>query len=149
MSTLLKKLFLSSALSFFWFMGIGQITSSPSLPTVNDEVVITLDATQGGGGLAGYTGNVYAHTGVIIEADTEWNYVIGGWNELDVKPQLTRIADDLYELIITPSITEFYSIQGDDVVTKLCFVFRGEETTSPPQTEDLFINVVQEGLTVS
>ncbi len=149
MSTLLKKLFLVSALSFFWFMGLGQITSSPSLPTVNDEVVITFDATQGGGGLAGYTGNVYAHTGVIIEGDTEWNYVIGGWNELDIKPQLTLIGDDLYELIITPSITEFYSIQGEDVVTKLCFVFRGEETTSPPQTEDLFIDVVQEGLTVS
>ncbi|HCY00464.1 MAG TPA: alpha-amylase [Bacteroidales bacterium] len=149
MSTVLKRFLILITLSLSWLSGIGQITSSPALPTVNDEVVITFDATQGNGGLAGYTGTVYAHTGVIIEGDTNWNYVIGEWNDLANKPQLTRIDNDLYELVITPSITEFYGIQPEDVVEKMCFVFRGEQTTNPSQTEDLFVTVVQDGLTIS
>ncbi len=143
------KILISVFLSFSWLTGISQITSSPLLPTVNDEVVITFDATQGSGNLAGYTGNIYAHTGVIIEGNPNWQHVIGEWSDLDAKPQLTSIGEDLYEMTITPNITDFYGIEPAEVVEKLCFVFRGEETTSTPQSEDLFIDVVQDGLTVS
>ncbi|MFP4555248.1 MAG: alpha-amylase family glycosyl hydrolase [Bacteroidales bacterium] len=145
----LYRIIISLFFAITWQTGFSQITSSPLLPTVNDEVVITFDATQGDGGLAGYTGNVYAHTGVIVEGDSNWQYVIGEWDDLDDKPQLTEIGEDLYEMSISPSILDFYGIPSGEVVEKLCFVFRGEETTSTPQSEDLFIDVVQDGLTVS
>ena len=42
------------------------ITTTPAFVTDNGgEVTVVFDATQGTGGLAGYSGTVYAHTGVI------------------------------------------------------------------------------------
>ena len=54
------------------------ITVTPALPTDADGVEIIFDATQGNGGLAGYTGDVYAHTGVITNnssSTSDWKYV--------------------------------------------------------------------------
>ncbi|TVR41263.1 MAG: T9SS C-terminal target domain-containing protein [Bacteroidia bacterium] len=136
-----------SIIIFFTFSLTAQITTDPPLPTANEPVVITFDATQGGGGLAGYTGDVYAHTGVTIQGVGQWQYVIGGWGNNDEQPQLTRIGDDLYQLEITPSIRAFYGVPSHQVITEMCFVFRAAEGS--PQTEDLFVTVVEEGLNVS
>jgi len=134
-------------LIIFSFNGLHSqvIVTTPTLPTASDEVLITFNATMGGGGMAGYTGDVYAHTGVTID-DNQWQHVIGQWGNNSTQPQLTRIGDDLYELLITPSIKEFYNVPDDENITQMCFVFRG--SSGSPQTEDLFVNVVQEGLTV-
>ncbi|MEZ4761931.1 MAG: hypothetical protein R3C26_01600 [Calditrichia bacterium] len=37
----------------------------PEFPTENDSIVVIFDATEGDGGLQGFNGDVYAHTGVI------------------------------------------------------------------------------------
>ncbi len=123
----------------------SQITSDPSLPTDYDETVITFDAT--GTGLEGYTGDVYAHTGVTIEGVGQWQNVIGGWGDNNVQPQLTRIDTDLYELLLTPSIRDFYNVSLEEVITELCFVFRSDDGSQ--QTIDLFHDVYEAGLNVS
>ncbi len=98
--------------------------------------------------MEGYTGDVYTHTGVYIDGDeSSWEYVIGQWGDNDAQPQLTRIGDDLYELEITPSIREFYGVPDDELITSMNFVFRA--ATGSPQTEDLFVEVVEEGLNVT
>ena len=125
----------------------AQITTEPALPTASRPVTITFDATQGGGGLEGFTGDVYTHTGVTLKDGSEWQYVIGDWGDNNEQPQLTRIAEDLYELEITPSINEFYGIDEGDVVVGMDFVFRAP--TGNPQTEDLHVEVAEEGLSVS
>lgn len=122
------------------------ISSSPALPTATDDVVVTFNAALGGGNMAGYPGDVYAHTGVIVEGNASWQYVIGSWGNNTTQPQLTRIGTDLYQLNITPSIREFYNVPENVTIIKLCFVFRA--STGSPQSEDLFIDVVEEGLTV-
>ena len=62
--------------------GFSQlITTSPAIPLDNQEVTITFDATQGNKGLMGYTGDVYAHMGVITDLSTsgsDWKYVKAG-----------------------------------------------------------------------
>ena len=125
----------------------AQITTDPALPTPGSPVTITFDATQGGGGLEGFTGDVYAHTGVTLKDGREWQYVIGDWNDNDAQPQLTRIGEDLYKLEITPSINEFYGVDEGDVVVRMDFVFRAP--AGNPQTEDLHVEVAEEGLSVS
>lgn len=125
----------------------AQITTDPPLPTANDAVILTFDATQGGGGMEGYTGDVYAHTGVNILDGGNWQYVIGSWGNNDTQPQLTRIGTDLYQLEITPSIREFYNVPDHLSITSMNFVFRAAEGS--PQTEDLFVEVVEAGLTVT
>ena len=123
-----------------------QITSSPALPTASNEVVITFDATQGNGNLAGYTGDIYAHTGVKTEGNSTWQYVIGTWGNNSTQPKLTRVSANIYTLTITPSIREFYNVPADKKILQMCFVFRA--STNSPQTGDLFVNIVEEGLTV-
>ncbi len=136
-------------LFIFSFKGLFSqvIVATPALPTASDEVLITFNATLGGGGMAGYTGDVYAHTGVTID-DNQWQYVIGQWGNNSTQPQLTRIGDDLYELLITPSIREFYNVPDDKNITQMCFVFRSSASDGQPQTENLFVDVVEEGLTI-
>jgi len=124
----------------------AQITTDPPLPTADDAVIITFDATQGGGGMEGYEGDVYTHTGISTPFN-QWQYVIGGWGDNNVQPQMTRIGPDLYELEITPSIREFYNVPADTLIIGMHFVFRAAEGS--PQTEDLFVEVVESGLTVT
>lgn len=136
-------------LLIFWGVTLyvyPQITSSPALPTASNEVVITFDATQGNGNLAGYTGDIYAHTGVKIEGNSSWQYVIGDWGDNTTQPKLVRVSANTYTLAIAPSVREFYGVPENEIITQMCFVFRA--STTSPQTENLFVNVVEEGLTV-
>ena len=125
----------------------AQITTEPALPTANQPVTITFDATRGSGNMAGFTGDIYAHTGVTIKDGNPWQYVVGNWNDNDTQPQLTRIDDDLYELEITPSIREFYGVDEEDIIIRMDFVFRAPNGN--PQTEDLHVTVAEEGLSIS
>ena len=121
------------------------IISDPLLPTDETEITITFNAT--GTGLEGYTGNVFAHTGVNVEGVGNWQHVIGDWNNNNNQPQLTRTETDLYELVISPNIREFYNVPAEQVVTGLAFVFRS--SNSSQQTIDLFLDVYETALNVA
>lgn len=142
----MKKYILLQVFALFSLLGSGQITTLPVLPTATDQVVVTFDATLGSGNMAGYTGDVYAHTGVKIEGNPSWQYVIGSWGNNATQPKLTRIGADKYTLTIGPSIREYYGVPAHEKIVQMCFVFRASSGT--PQTEDLFVDVVEEGLTV-
>lgn len=130
--------------------GISQvITVTPALPTASSAVVINFDATKASRtDLLNYTGDVYAHTGVKVEGSTEWQYVKGTWGNNTTQPKLTRTGTNTYSLSISPSIREFYGVPADKKITQLCFVFRSSSATYK-QTEDIFYNVYEQGLTVS
>jgi 1,4-alpha-glucan branching enzyme len=124
----------------------AQVTTDPPLPTANDRVVVTLDAT--GTELEGYTGEVYAHTGVNILGGANWQFVIGSWGNNATQPQLTRTGTDMYELVIEPDIREFYGVPAAQTIAQMAMVFRsadGSRQTRP----DIFIDVAEPGLTVS
>lgn len=142
----MKKIILTLLVIGYAFVSFSQITANPSLPTASDEVVITFNAKEGSGNLAGYTGTIYAHTGLIAEGSSSWQYVIGSWGNNSTQPALTKIGDDLYTLTITPSIRQYYSVPADKKIQKMCFVFRA--SAGSPQTEDLFYNVYEEELNV-
>jgi len=119
----------------------GQvITVDPPFPTAADSVIVTLNTT--GTGLDGYTGDVYAHTGITVNG-TNWQYVVGAWGDNTTQPKLTNIGDNLYQLEITPTIRDFYGAAPNDSISELSFVFRsadGSQQTSP----DIFYNVANE-----
>jgi 1,4-alpha-glucan branching enzyme len=131
------------------------ITTTPTLPTANQAVTIVFDATQGNAGLAGYTGDVYAHTGVITDKSTsgsDWQYVIADWNTNIAKAKMTPLGNDKYELQITPDIINFYGVAANDTVKKLAFVFRsadGSKTGKTASGGDIFVDVYQTGLNVN
>ena len=118
------------------------IVTDPEFPVPSESVTIIFDASLCECNLIGYTGDLYAHTGVTIEGQGQWQNVIGDWGDNAVQPQLTSIGTDLYQLDITPSINNFYSVTGGDVVTELCFVFRSADGSR--QSSDIFVDVFSE-----
>ncbi len=125
----------------------AQVSTDPRLPTPTGTITITFDATKGSGNLEGHTGDLYAHTGVRLDSGRQWQYVIGQWGDNNVQPKLTRVGANLYELVISPDIHGFYGVPADSTITGLNLVFRA--SSNAPQTEDLFVEVVQDGLSVS
>ena len=119
----------------------GQIiTWDPLYVTEDDAITVYYDASRGNAGLKGYTGEVYAHTGIITSrsiAPYDWKYVKTGWGENTQQTRLERIGPELYRLIIQPDIRTYYNIQSGDSVLKLAFVFR---SASSPFREGKTIN---------
>ncbi len=144
----MRKLYLV-ILFFFTIFGLSAqpITVTPALPTDADSVTVTFDATKATRtDLVGYTGDVYVHTGVTANG-VEWQYVIGTWGNNPTQPKLTRTGTNTYQLVISPSIRQFYDVPPEVKITQMCFVFRSADGTK--QTEDIFYNVYEQGLAVS
>jgi len=124
-----------------------MITTDPVLPTMGKVIKIYFDSHQASGVLKDYTSDLYAHTGIIISGNANWQNVIGTWNVNSSQPKLKYLGSFRYELDITPDIKTFYNIQAGVTVLKIALVIRTSNSTS--QTSDIFIDVYQAGLNVA
>jgi glycosidase len=133
----------------------AQVTTNPALPNDTKAVTITFDAAQGTAGLKDYTGDVYAHTGVITDkstSSTDWKYVVAGWTVNVPKAKLTRISANIYTLSISPDIRSFYGVPSGETIQQMAFVFRSADQTKEGKAtggKDILVNVYPEGLNVS
>lgn len=119
--------------------------TEPAFPTPNDDVTVYFNAKEGNGGLEGFTGNVYAHTGVLTNLsfnDSDWKHVKTDWPGDDPEILMTRLAEDLYS--ISYNIVEFYGPDPGEEIQKLAFVFRsidGEPSGRATDGGDIFLDV--------
>ncbi len=107
----------------------GVISTYPVFPNEQGGVTIYFDATQGNGALEGYTGDVYAHTGVITvnsPDDNYWLYVVSDWGENLPKTKFTRIGTDLYKLTID-NIHDYYGVPANEKILAIAMVIRSGE----------------------
>ncbi len=139
----------------------GVLTTDPAFPLQEGPVTITFDATLGNGGLAGYEGDVYAHTGVITSessGNNDWLYVVTEWGENTPETKFTNIGIDLYELS-TANIREYYDVPEGEEIYKIAMVIRSGEPIIPEEPDnfyvarsadgsDIYIDVYDEGLHV-
>ncbi|MBK7377519.1 MAG: T9SS type A sorting domain-containing protein [Ignavibacteriales bacterium] len=130
------------------------IVTIPEYSTENDSITIQFNAQEGDGGLEGYAGTVYAHTGVITNfssGPSDWKHVIGDWGNNTNQPALTRIGTDLYELTIGYP-REFYSVtDANEHIQQLAFVFRSADATKTGRDiggADIFADLYEAGLTI-
>lgn len=154
----MKRLF------FFMFIGFVStwipaqvVTTQPAIPVEGSEIVVTFDATQGTGGLEGYTGDVYAHTGVITSestGDSDWKYVVADWGVNIEKAKMTRVADNTYELTLSPNLRDYYNVPEGEEILKMAFVFRSASQIDGSWIEgkaeggkDILLEVYTAGLT--
>lgn len=108
---------------------ISLVSTEPPFPLDDEQVIITFNAILGNAGLAGYDGDVYAHTGVLTDlstSDSDWKYVKTEWGENTPDTKLTRIDEDLYELNIS-NIREYYGVPENEDILQMAFVFRSGE----------------------
>ncbi len=130
------------------------VTSNPAIPVDGDKVVVTFYADQGNQGLKDYTGDVYAHTGVITDkstGDSNWKYA-PTWGDNSAKYKMTRISANVYALEITPNIREYYGVAAGEVIQKMAFVFRSADNSKEGKdtgNKDIFIQVSDAKLTVA
>ncbi len=153
----MKKLcLLISIIALSLTNGFSQvITVSPALPTDQNSVEVTFDASLGNAGLIGYTGDMYAHAGVITNLSTsssDWKYVKAGWAENINACKLTSLGNNKWKMIIGPSIRAFYNVPAGEIIQKLAFVFRSSDGSKTGKTEagdDIFYDVYPSSLSVS
>lgn len=150
----MKKIFLSALLLLVAFALRAQIvTSTPSFPTDNAAVSIVFDATQGTAGLKDYTGDVYAHTGVITDkssSGSDWKYA-PEWGDNSSKYKLTPLGNNKWKLDISPSVREYYNVPAGEKILKMAFVFRSADKTKEGKDtggKDIYVDVSQGNLTV-
>ena len=141
---------ITTIIVFFSNITAQVITTNPAFPTETDNIIVTFNAQEASNqSLVGYAGQLYTHTGVTITTDgvteTRWQHVIGSWGDNSAQPQLARIGTDLYQMTIN-NPRQFYNVGANETITELCFVFRNSDGSS--QSEDLFINIYEEGLNV-
>ena len=96
----------------------------------DQEITVYFNATRGERGLIDFTGDVYAHTGVLTTESTsnsDWKHSPSKWCDNDEKYKFTRSSSDpnLYSWTITPS--KFYGLYSSETITSLCFVMRDKD----------------------
>ncbi len=135
------------------------IQTEPPLPLVTGPVTITFNAALGSGGLAGYTGDVYAHTGVITQyssSGSDWKYVKTNWGQNTPDTKMTRIGQDLYTLQIIPTVRDYYGVPVNEEIYQMAFVFRSGVQVGGTWLEgktdiggDIFVDIYAAGLSVT
>ena len=152
----MKKIhFLAIFIFLATLVSAQEITTTPAFPKATDEITIVFDATKGNQGLKDYTGDIYAHTGVITSSSagpSDWKYVIAGWSDNLAKAKMTKLSANLYELKITPSLLAYYNVPQTETVLKMAFVFRSADGTKTGKTAtngDIFADVYEAGLKVT
>jgi hypothetical protein len=137
------------------FANAQVVETQPALPVESDLVTLTFHADQGSKGLMGFTGDVYAHTGVITDkstSDKDWKYVLAAWDENLPKAKMTRTATNTYQLSISASIRSFYGVPTSEKILKMAFVFRSADGTKEGKADggnDIFVTVYEPGVNVA
>jgi hypothetical protein len=106
----------------------SMITTEPAFPLEGQPLTIYFNAAYGNGGLFDYTGDVYAHTGVITNLSvnsSDWKYVKTDWGENTPETKFTRLEDNLYSLTIS-DIRSYYGVPAAEQIQKMAFVFRSD-----------------------
>ncbi len=133
----------------------AQVSTNPSPPFDDQSVTITFDASEGNQGLMDYTGDVYAHTGVITDqssSTSDWKYVKSDWGVNIDACKLTSIGNNQYTLELLPSIREYYGVPEGESIEQLAFVFRASDSSLEGKTSsgtDILVDVSTNDLTVS
>lgn len=117
-----------------------------------EDIIVYVDAK--GSALAGYTGSIYAHTGVITNkstSDADWKYVKHEWTENGDDCKLTKVKDDLWKLVIKGGPRAFYGVPSGEKIEKLAFVFRNEDGSKEIKDNgaDIFFAVENAGSSAS
>jgi len=162
----MKKSIFTLLILFISIWSFAQLVSTnPQFVTQDTGVTqITFDAasTVGNLGLKGYTGDVYAHVGVITSASTgttDWKYVVTPWPSTTnltlantTKNKLTSLGNDKWMLTLTPGVRGYFGVPANETIQKIALVFRNADGTKQGKTAsggDIFVDLVQTGLNVS
>ena len=108
---------------------------SPEKPDADEELTITFKAAKSSP-LHGYSGDVYAHTGVVSEG--VWMFVPAEWNQNIAKCKMTKVEDNVWSIKYAPTVRQWFG-SGETAINKIGIVVRSADREK--QTEDYFVTV--------
>ena len=105
------------------------ISVEPSLPDADGTCVIKFNP-KSSSDLYKYAGDLYAHLGIIAPDDdrSDWSFVPFEWDVNNDKCKFTKVADNSWELEITPSIRQFFN-SGTTPVNLMAILVRSADGT--------------------
>src|SRR5258705_8922670 len=129
------------------------LTWTPAFAKDNDNITITVDATKGNLGLAGYSGNVYVHIGVITSASasgSNWLYVPFTWGSTTAAAQATPAGTNKWSYTIN-NIRAFFNVPAGETIRKIAMLFRdgpGNLVQRNSDGSDMYVPVYSTGAAV-
>ena len=111
------------------------LSYSPEAPDADAALTLYYKADKSSA-LYNTTDDLYVHIGVGTE--NGWEHVITTWGQNDAKFKMTKEADNVWSLAITPSIRVWFS-SGELAINQLALVIRN--AGADKQTADLFVPV--------
>lgn len=133
------------------------ITTNPAVPTVDQPLTITFDATQGTGGLANCNCDVYLHTGVITNlsnSPSDWRYVPTQWGVANAAWRLNPVPGEpnKYTYTFGPTVQGYFNPPAGETIEQVAFVFRNADGTLEGKgtgNTDIFVDVAAGGSQLS
>ena len=113
--------------------GGSLVYTEPSIVSAKTTENVTVYLNLAGTDMAGYKGDLWAHTGVITSKsvdDADWKYVKHDWTENAADCKMTNRGNDLWSLTITGGPRAFYGVPSSESIKKMAFVFRNADGTT-------------------
>jgi len=105
------------------------VYSDPNYATERDSITVYFNAAEGDQGLMDYSGNIWAHTGVITtnsSGSSDWKYVKTNWGQNTTDTQLMPLGNNLWKLAVGfPH--NYYGVSNNEQILQLAFVFRNND----------------------
>lgn len=105
------------------------ISVEPSYPDADETCVIKFNP-KSSSDLYRHSGDLYAHLGIIAPEDdrSDWSFVPFEWDVNNDKCKFTKVADNSWELEISPSIRQFFNT-GTTPVNLMAILVRSADGT--------------------
>ncbi len=129
------------------------ISTDPTFVTADMTTDVIVYINTEGTALDGFTGQIYAHTGVLTSASAttaDWKYVKFDWAVNEPSCRLTKVKNNVHKLVIKGGPRAFYGIPASEKITDLAFVFRSADGTKEMKDNgsDIFVKLSEPGLAV-
>ena len=129
------------------------VSSDPEVIIAETTETVTIILNGKGTAIENFTGDVYAHTGVLTDksaSSSNWRYTKAGWTENKPECKLTRHNNDLWTLTIKGGPRAYYNVPATEKIEALAFVFRSADGKKEVKDNgsDIFLETVEEGLGV-
>lgn len=129
------------------------VSSNPEVIIAETTETVTIILNGKGTAIENYTGDVYAHTGVLTDKSTSssnWKYTKAGWTENKPECKLQKHSNNLWTLTLKGGPRAYYNVPATEKIKALAFVFRSADGSKEVKDNgnDIFIETVEEGLGV-
>ena len=132
---------------------VPLISTYPAFITEETTEDITIILNTKGTAANNFTGELYAHTGVLTSASKDngdWKHVLSSWGQNIPECKLENKGNNIWYYTIKGGVRAWYKVKENETVTHLAFVFRSSDNKIEVKDNgaDIFIELAEEGLAV-